>query len=229
MSLLSNTCSILFHNVPLNIAKHNGFTLFGSKKKGSSSLVDDEDTAVSHDVLDRLQSDCKTKLKSIEDGLKFELSKISVHRAAPSLIDHENIERESGDSQLRHIASIVTRGNFELIVNPYKKADLTDIFTSLSTSLAGYKVKLLESYVSVTIPELGSDMRKKSQENVKRLLNSGLDQIRLTRQNSMKTLKNLESGLSQDMLFSQKKQIEGQIKSSTSNVEKMCNDKLSSL
>ncbi|UKK01870.2 hypothetical protein MACK_001223 [Theileria orientalis] len=182
-----------------------------------------------HCLVQRRKSDCKTKLKSIEDGLKFELSKINVNRAAPSLIDHENIERESGDSQLRHIASIVTRGNFELIVNPYKKADLTDIFTSLSTSLAGYKVKLLESYVSVTIPELGSDMRKKSQENVKRLLNSGLDQIRLARQNSMKTLKSLESGLSQDMLFNQKKEIEGHIKSSTSNVEKMCNEKLSSL
>eukprot|EP00375_Theileria_parva_P002597 XP_765277.1 hypothetical protein [Theileria parva strain Muguga] len=63
--------------------------------------------------------------------------------------------------------------------------NLYDIFTTLSTELTGYNVKLIQNVISVNIPQMGAD-------------------IKMARQNTMKKLKNLESGLSQDMVFKQK-------------------------
>ncbi|XP_952003.1 uncharacterized protein TA14705 [Theileria annulata] len=201
---IPNVTSFRFHTNYRNIAKLNQFHVFGSKKKGSRLVEDEADTAISMVVLERLHTECETKLKSIEDQVKSELAKICEHKAAPSLIGHILIQTETGRKQLRYLASIVNKGNFELEVTPFSMENLYGIFSTLSNELTGYNVKLMPSFVSIVIPQMGSDMKKKSQENVKRIMNMGMEQIRLARQNSMKSLKNMESGLSQDMLFKQK-------------------------
>ncbi|AFZ79688.1 hypothetical protein BEWA_025370 [Theileria equi strain WA] len=198
-------------------------------KRRNKLQEEEQDTAISSEDLEKLHNGYKTKLKDLEDYIENELTKIGIHRATPKLIDHIKVDIPKGKKELKHIARIVTNGNFELQVQPFSETYLNPIFCALSLELKDYKVKLLIDHVSVTIPTLGPEVQNQAEATIKKHANDMKTDIRIIRQNAMKALKALESGLSDDMKFTQKNLIENNCKVSSEKIEKMCNNKIKQL
>ncbi|ORM40458.1 uncharacterized protein BXIN_1951 [Babesia sp. Xinjiang] len=235
------TCFISW---PPSYGQRTNYTLAASKKKRGHEhsrsrkySSDDEldtditPTAVSEADLDVVFSVLRKKLHENEEFLRSKISRLTLHRATPSLVESLTVElpNEKKEKQLQYAARIMTAGNYELHVLPLSPEHLDAIFVALSTKLVDYKVIMMQDRVSVVIPSMTEVMIRQARTVVKETLHEVRSRIRVARQDALKKLKSLHKGLSDDMFYRQQKEVDTTVKQSENRVEKVANDALRSL
>ncbi|EDO05485.1 Ribosome recycling factor family protein [Babesia bovis T2Bo] len=202
-----------------------------SRNKRAVSDDDDDPTAVSEAELDSLYVNLKSRLKEAEEHLRYKISRLTLHRATPSLVDSLTVELpgEKKEKQLQYVARIISKGPYELQVLPLDIHHLDAVFVSLSTKLVDYKVSMQPDRISVVIPSMTELMIQQARSVVKETHNEVKTRVRTIRLDFAKKLKGMRKGLSDDMYFRQEKELDSIVKQSERVVDQIANGALKSL
>ncbi|GFE53840.1 ribosome releasing factor, putative [Babesia ovis] len=228
-----NSQHLSLHEFPLNASKKKkGVDRSRSKKGGLDDVDSDaEATAVSEADLDALFAALRAKLKDCEEHLRNKISRLTLHRATPSLVESLTVELpgESKEKQLQYASRIMSKGPYELHVVPLSPNYLDAIFVSLSTKLVDYKVTMQPDRISVVIPSMTDAMIQQARSIVKETQQEVKARIRTARQDLLKKLKAMRKGLSDDMYFRQEKELDSAVKLSEQSVDNVANKALRNL
>ncbi|GIX65702.1 ribosome recycling factor [Babesia caballi] len=207
----------------------------GGKKKGrrredrdDSDEDGGEPGAVSQAELEAVFATLRGKIKDAEEFLGAKISRLALHRATPSMLESLTVELpgESREKRLQHVGRIMSKGPYELHVVPFAPGHLDAVFVGLSTKLVDYKVTMLPDRVSVVVPSMTEAMVRQARAVVKETQNEVKAQVRTARQATLKKLKRMHEGLSDDMYYRQQKEVDAEVKKGEQRLDQVANDAL---
>src|SRR3989344_5091756 len=152
----------------------------------------------------------KKASESTLDWLKSEYSGIRTSSATPSILDGVSVEVYGSKMSINQMASILIAGPKSLLITPWDKALVPDIYRAIRESNLGLSVALDGQGVRVSFPELTSERRAVLIKVMKEKYEEARIRVRTEREKNLNDLdrKEKEGSLSKDDKFRLKAELQ---------------------
>lgn len=177
-----------------------------------------------------VENNLKDGLSGILSSLRTELSSLRTGRANASLVENIKVEAYEGTAPLtlKELAAINLPEPRLIVIDPWDKTVLPKIEKALQTAPGlGASPVVVEGVVRLPLPSLSEERRQETVRTMKKMLEEARQKIRDVRQTAIRAVEGEKKAgaLSEDEMFSQKKEIEGAVKKVHEEVEKMGREK----
>lgn len=174
--------------------------------------------------------DLHHKLNTILTALRSELSSLRTGRANASLVENVKVEAYEGTPPLmiKELAAINTPEPRLIVIDPYDKAVLPKIEKALQTTPSlGVSPVVSEGIIRLPLPPLSQERRQEAVRLVKKMLEKTRQELRDIRQAAIREVEEeKKSGaISEDEMFSQKREIEAAVKKVHGQMERLGKEK----
>lgn len=169
----------------------------------------------------------KTKLKSIEEALKIELSALRIGRATPALVENILVEYYGAKTPLKQLASISAPELRTLIIEPWDKNALSSIERAIHTSDLGLNPIVDKNLIRISIPQLTEERRN----SLIKITGAKLEEIKIrcraARDEAMKETANSFGAkkLTEDEKFKTKESVQKLVDETNKNLENLAKSK----
>lgn len=174
--------------------------------------------------------DLREKLTTVLNNLCTELSTLRTGRASASLVENIKVEAYEGTPPLmiKELAAINTPEPRLIVVDPYDKTVLPKIEKALQTAPGlGASPIVSEGIIRLPLPSLSEERRRETVRLMKKMLEETRQRLRDIRQVVIRGAEEeKKSGtVSEDEMFSQKKEIEEAVKKVHEQMERLGKEK----
>ncbi|MFH1392895.1 MAG: ribosome recycling factor [Patescibacteria group bacterium] len=101
----------------------------------------------------------KSKLKSVEEALKTELSALRIGRATPALVENISVDYYGVKTPLKQLASISAPELRLLVIEPWDKNAISSIEKAVYASDLGLSPIVDKNLIRISIPQLTEERR----------------------------------------------------------------------
>jgi len=169
----------------------------------------------------------KTKLKSIEETLKIELSALRIGRATPALVENILVDYYGVKTPLKQLASISAPELRLLVIEPWDKNALSSIEKAVYTSDLGLNPIVDKNLIRISIPQLTEERRN----SLIKITGAKLEEIKIrcrtARDEAMKEIADSFEAkkLTEDEKFKMKESIQKLVDETNKNLENLAKSK----
>lgn len=163
----------------------------------------------------------ESKLKSVMEGLKHELSGLRTNRPTPRLIEDVLVEYFDQRMPLKQLGSISVSPPRELQVSVWDKNALAPAAKALEAANLGVSVAVSGNMIRVTLPALSDERRAELIKVVKGVIEEAKIKIRSSRDDANKKAEaaEKEKKISEDEKFKLKKRIQEAVDKMNKEIE----------
>lgn len=163
--------------------------------------------------------------KAIEH-LHKELGKLRAGKATPSMLESVMVEYYGSPTPLNQVANINTPDARTLVIQPWEKSIVQDIERAIINSNLGYNPQNDGEVIIINIPPLTEERRRDLVKNAKREAENAKISLRNERKDALDRVKQLQKdGLSEDMAKDAEADVQKQIDSYSSKIDKIFEEK----
>ncbi|MBU2081846.1 ribosome recycling factor [Patescibacteria group bacterium] len=163
----------------------------------------------------------KTKLKSVEEMLKIELSALRIGRATPALVENIIVDYYGAKTPLKQLASISAPELRLLVIEPWDKNAISSIEKAVYTSDLGLNPIVDKNVIRINIPQLTEERRNSLIKIIGVKLEEVKIRCRATRDEAMKEI----GDLTEDEKFKMKESIQKLVDETNKNLESLAKSK----
>ena len=169
--------------------------------------------------------DLKNKLQSSKEHLLTELSSIRTGRASTTLVENILVDAYEGTPPLtlKELATLSSHDAQTILIDPWDKSVTQKIVSAIQKSNTGLNPLVDGPLIKVPVPSLTTERREEFVKLVGKKIEDTKVAIRNIRQDAMRSLdEQKENGiLSEDEYFSQREEVESEVKKSTAEIEEI--------
>ena len=173
--------------------------------------------------------DLDSHLSEIESFLASELSKMRSGRATTSLVDDIMVVAYDGADPLpvKELGMVSADDPLSITITPWDKSILEKIETAIRKSGRGFNPVNDGQAIRVPVPPMTEETRRQRVKEISALVEQSKIKVRTIRKDVIKSVEEMEDTgtISEDDMFSQKKQIEEAVSQTNQKLEKMGKDK----
>ncbi|MFH1990434.1 MAG: ribosome recycling factor [Patescibacteria group bacterium] len=169
----------------------------------------------------------RTKLKSIEETLKIELSALRIGRATPALVENILVDYYGAKTPLKQLASISAPELRLLVIEPWDKNAISSIEKAVYTSDLGLNPIVDKNVIRINIPQLTEERRNSLIKIIGVKLEEVKIRCRATRDEAMKEITDSFEAkkLTEDEKFKMKESIQKLIDEANKTLESLAKSK----
>ena len=177
-------------------------------------------------IYDELKDSSEKRIEHLDN----ELSKIRAGKATPSMLSNVMVEYYGSMTPIQQVANISTLDARTLTVQPWEKAILNDVAKGILHANIGLNPQSNGEMLIISVPPLTEERRIELVKRAKSESEHAKVGIRNHRKEAMDMVKVLkDDGLSEDMVKDAEDQIQSIINSFTSRIDKILDQKESSI
>jgi len=163
----------------------------------------------------------KTKLKSIEEMLKIELSALRISRATPALVENILVDYYGAKTPLKQLASISAPELRTLVIEPWDKNALSGIEKAIHASDLGLNPIVDKNLIRISIPQLTEERRN----SLIKITGAKLEEIKIRCRAARDEAMKETGGLTEDEKFKAKESVQKLVDETNKNLEDLAKSK----
>jgi ribosome recycling factor len=167
----------------------------------------------------------QVELDKVIEHLKGEFAKLQVGRANPAIVEGVMVDAYGWLQPLKNLANVGTLDAQTLSIQPWDKGLLRAISKGISDSALGLNPQDNGESIMIKIPPLTTERRASLAKVAKGLSEDTKVSIRNVRQDAIKKLEAQKDELSEDIIKSEKEDIQKHIDSATKYIDEITKQK----
>ena len=165
--------------------------------------------ADNQDAIEEIQMESEERMQKSVDSMQRDILNIRSGRAAPSMVEHLQVEYYGAPTPLIQLASVSVPEARQLVISPFDKASAGDIEKAILKSDLNLTPQNDGSVIRLILPELSGERRKELVKQLKARLEEAKISIRNIRRDSNDAIKKLSGqGISEDEIKSNQDEIQ---------------------
>ncbi len=175
--------------------------------------------------------DVKNRMKKTIDVLAEEYTKIRAGRANPSILDKVSVDYYGAPSPINQVASVSVAEARVLVIQPWDISLLGPIEKAIQKSDIGINPQNDGKVIRLVFPQLTEEKREEIVKDVKKIGENSKVAIRSIRRDAIDKLSKMKknSEITEDELKSGEKNIQNFTDKFTSEIESLCENKVSEI
>lgn len=170
-----------------------------------------------------IQSDCKTKMQKVVDGLKSELGKLRTGRASPSLVEHVRVDYYGTPTPLNQVGQVSIPDPRTIQIASWDQSAIPLIEKAIIAANIGLTPNVDGKLIRLNVPALTEDRRKDIAKTVKKIGEDAKVAVRNVRRDANEAVKAQEKAksLSEDESKKLQEQVQKVTDSFVAEVDKI--------
>lgn len=156
------------------------------------------------------------------DNLLEEFSMIRAGRANPKLLDKIAVSYYGQETLIRNVANISVKEGRTIVIQPYDKTLLREIFKAIQASNIGINPQDDGNMIRLTFPELTGERRKEISKDIRKMSEECKVAIRNIRRDAMDLVKKQEKN--SEITEDDRKDLEAKLQKSTDKFIKLIDE-----
>ncbi|CAG8446326.1 5861_t:CDS:2 [Diversispora eburnea] len=163
----------------------------------------------------------ESKANTIIEKLKKEYSTMRIGRANPAILDSVVVPYGGGSAPLKDLAQIVVKDPQTLLVRVHEEEILQAVDKAIRSANLNLNPMIDNKGLKVPIPKITTEYRENMVKTASKMAENAKIKIRLVRQDGLKELKKIKTGISADEIKGLEKKFQLVIDKSVKDIDEI--------